>query len=136
VTLLAEIALVAAAAVGVAVSLAQLPKASSARWSGATARHAPRPAQLLAAERLVGTAGALAIQVHAYVRPVLVEIASRRLAGRGLTLERMPESVGQELLGNQLWEIVRPNRPFPEDRYARGISLQDLSAMVDVLERL
>jgi hypothetical protein len=136
VTLLAEIALVAAAAVGVAAILARLPKASSGRRNGATVQPAPRPAQLLAAERLVGTAGAMAIQVHAYVRPVLVEIASRRLAGRGLTLERMPELVGQELLGNQLWEIVRSNRPFPEDRYARGVPLQDLSAMIDVLERL
>ncbi len=78
----------------------------------------------------------IAIEVHAYMRPVLAEIASRRLAGRGLTLERMSESVGREPLGNQVWEIARPNRPFPEDRLARGVSQQDLSAMVDVLERL
>lgn len=135
-TLLAEIMLVVAAAVGVGICLALIPKASSLRRSRDRVPPPPRPAQLLAAERLVGTAGSMAIQVHAYVRPVLVEITSRRLADRGLALDRISGSVGQELLGDQLWEIVRPNRPFPEERHARGVSLQDLSAMVDVLERL
>lgn len=35
-----------------------------------------------------------------------------------------------------VWEIVRPNRPFPEDRHGPGVSTGDLQEMVEVLERL
>jgi hypothetical protein len=82
------------------------------------------------------TAGANTLHVHAYLRPLLAEMASRRLAARGRTLERMPESVGRQVLGDRLWEIVRPHRPFPEDRHGPGVSPQDLRAMLGVLERL
>ena len=68
-------------------------------------------------ERLVSMAGSSALQVHAYLRPLLAEIASRRLAARGQSLERMPEPPAGTLLGERLWEIVRPDRPFPEDRH-------------------
>ena len=95
-----------------------------------------RPAQLVARERLVTMAGTSAIQVHAYLRPVLAEIASRRLAARGQMLERMPEAAAREILGEGLWEIVRPGRPFPENRHGPGVAPRDLEAMLKVLERL
>ncbi len=134
--LLAELAIVAVAAIGVAVALALLPATASTRRRRATPREPSRPEQLVAIERLVSTAATSAIQAHAYLRPVLVEIVSRRLAGRGRNLEQMRESVGQGLLGDRLWEIVRPNRPFPDHRYAPGVSRQELSAILDVIERL
>jgi hypothetical protein len=76
------------------------------------------------------------VQVHAYLRPRLVEIASYRLAARGQALERMPDAVGRELLGDRLWEVVRPERPFPEDRQGPGVRPQELAEMLEVLERL
>ena len=82
------------------------------------------------------SAGTSAVHVHAYLRPLLVEIASRRLAARGQTLERMPDAVARELLGDRLWDIVRPDRPFPEDRHGPGVAPQELRAMLEVLERL
>ena len=30
------------------------------------------------------------------------------------------------LVGEETWELVRPDRPAPEDRLARGISPQEL----------
>jgi hypothetical protein len=134
--LLAEIALVGIAAVGVAVCLALLPEAASTRRRRAAVARRSRPEQLLALERLVITGGADAVNVHAYLRPLLAEIASRRLAAQGRALESMPESVGRQLLGDRLWEIVRPHRPFPEDRYGPGISPHDLLAMLGVLASL
>jgi hypothetical protein len=137
VRLLAEIGLVVLAGIGIAACVALLP---DTRWTrGRRRRVAPAPArpdQLVALERLVSTAGTSAVQVHAYLRPLLVEIASRRLATRGQTLERMPEPVAVELLGVRLWDVVRPERPFPKDRDGPGVTPQELQAMLKVLERL
>lgn len=135
-TLLAEIALVALAAVGVTVCVALLPEAGRARRGRRAPRPASRPEQLVRLERLVATSGASTLHVHAYLRPLLAEIASRRLAARGRALGRMSDTDGAQLLGDRLWEIVRPNRPFPEDRDALGVSPEELTAMVEVLERL
>jgi hypothetical protein len=135
-TLLAGIAIIAIAAVAVAVSIALVP---SERWAP---RHRPpnpepaRPDQLVKLERLIVMARVSALQVHAYLRPILVEIASQRLAARGQALERMPEATGRRILGEDLWELVRPGRPFPEDRHGPGVAAPNLDAMLGVLERL
>jgi hypothetical protein len=136
VTLLAEIALVALAAVGVAVCVALLPEAARWRRGRRTPPPASRPEPLVHLERLVAMARANTLQVHAYLRPLLIEVAARRLAARGRSLNRMSDTDGAQLLGDRLWEIVRPNRPFPEDRDAPGVSPQELSTMLEVLERL
>jgi hypothetical protein len=106
------------------------------RWRRARVAQASRPTQLVALERLVGAAESSAVHAHAYLRPVLVEIASTRLIAHGQALERMPEARGQELLGAGLWEIVRPARPLPEARHSPGVSRDGLTAILDALERL
>jgi hypothetical protein len=136
VRLAAEIALVVLAGAGLALCVALLPTAPTRRYRPQPTPASPRPGQLVALERLVVTAGTSAMQVHAYLRPRLIEIVSYRLAVRGQTLARMPESVGRELLGDRLWDIVRPGRPFPEDRNAPGVRPPELAAMLAVLERL
>jgi hypothetical protein len=135
VRLLVEIALVTVAAVGVAVCVSLLPRTRPAHRPPAVPATA-RPAQLVRLERLVTTAGTSAAHTHAYLRPILVEIASRRLVARGVMLDRMEPRAGRELLGDALWDIVRPDRPFPEERDRPGVSIEELGAMVDVLERL
>ena len=67
--------------------------------------------------------------------PVLVEIVEARLARRGLRLERDVEE-SRRLLGPDLWELVRPDRPTPRGRDAPGIPPRRLEEMLDVLEAL
>lgn len=133
--LLAEIALVVLAAVGIAVCLAQLPRPPAPRERSRPPQP-PRPDQLVALERLVSMAGTSALQVHAYLRPQLAEIASRKLAARGRSLERIPAAEGRALLGDHLWDLVRPDRPFPEDRHGPGIPAEQLRQMLETLEQL
>ena len=84
-----------------------------------------RPGQLVANERLLVMARASALQVHAYLRPILVEIATQRLVANGQALDRMSEVTGRRILGDDLWEIVRPDRPFPEDRHGPGVAARE-----------
>ena len=60
--------------------------------------------------------------------PHLREIASARL-------ERTGRTPGPDTLG-QWWDLLRPDRPEPTDRFARGIREADLRALVADLERL
>jgi hypothetical protein len=136
VTLIAEIALVVVAGLGVAVCVRLLPRSRPRPARSARTASDKRPAQLGSLEQLVPSSTSTALHVHAYLRPLLAEIATRRLAARGLALEQMSDPVGRRVLGDQLWEIVAPARPFPEDRYGPGISTHELGAMLDVLERL
>lgn len=134
--MLVEIALVALAAVGLLICLALLPRSPAPPKPAPARRRPARPEQLARLERLLIMARTSALEVHAYLRPVLVEIAARRLASRGHRLEQMPAPIGRDVLGDQLWELVRPDRPFPEQRHAPGISAGDLHAALEALERL
>jgi hypothetical protein len=136
VTLLAEIALVVLAGIAVATCVTLLPAPRPLRLRQPAAPVPSRPQQLVALERLVTTAGTSAVSAHAYLRPRLIEIVSHRLAARGQTLERMPEAVGRDLLGDRLWDIVRPDRRFPQDRRGPGVQAQELDAMLEVIRRL
>lgn len=137
-TLLLELVLVAIAASGVVAAVALLPRARvmARPRGGPGAAPAPRPAQLVSLERLVPSAAASTVHTHAYLRPLLAEIADRRLAGRGWTLARIPEPAARDLLGERLWELIRPDRPFPHDRTERGVSAGELGRMLDALTRL
>lgn len=134
--LVAEIALIAVAAAVIGVCLARLPAAAAQRWLRASRPAPERPSQLVDLERLVSKSTVSAVTVHAHLRPLLVEIATRRLAARGNALERMTDPDGVALLGEALWDVVRPGRPFPADRHGPGIPPGELGAMVAVLERL
>jgi hypothetical protein len=131
-----EIALIAIAAIGAAMCVALVPSGPSPRPRRAQSGEPSPPEQLLELERLVGSASASALHLHAYLRPMLARIASMRLAGRGVTLERLGDEAGPPLLGDSLWELVRPGRPFPENRRGPGISTDELASLLDTLERL
>jgi len=137
VTLLIEIALVVLTGIGLAVCVALLPNPRPTPGRRGGVSPPARPPQLVALERLVITSGANgAVHAHAYLRPVLIEIVSSRLAAHGYALNRMPDGAGRAVLGERLWELVRPDRPFPEDRHGPGVSSDELDAMLDVVERL
>ena len=133
--LLAEIALLTLAAAGVVVCVVLIPRPEPARRPRIS-RPRPRPEQLARLERLVSSAEASTLHTHAYLRPVLVEVATRRLAAHGHALASLTPEAGRQLLGEPLWELVRPERPFPEDRHAPGVPGPQVAAMLDVLEAL
>ena len=76
-------------------------------------------------------ANASAFDTHVRLRPVVREIVGVRLAARGLRLED-----SEEVLGPELWELARDERPAPTDRHAPGISAAKLRRAVERLETL
>jgi hypothetical protein len=74
--------------------------------------------------------------LHARVRPLLRDIAAHRLRARyGVELDLEPGRA-RELVGTDAWELVRPDRPPPEDRLAAGPTLAELGVVVDELEAI
>lgn len=101
-----------------------------------TTAAAPRPVELLRVERdlELGIAGA----GHARHRllPMLREAAAARLASRhGIELERRPEAA-RELLGEDAWELLRPDRPEPADRFDPGVPRDRVAAAIERVEAL
>lgn len=69
------------------------------------------------------------------LRPVLVPIASARLSRHGVEPALAPRRA-QELLGDELWEIVRPDRPSAAYRVGGGLAADDLRRAIERLEQL
>jgi hypothetical protein len=125
-------ALALAALVGyVAVRRLAPPKRRRAR-RGAARPELPHRLERL--ERLVAVAVGSAVDLHTGVRPALREIAGQRLARRGIALDADPDA--PRLLGDDLWEIVRPDRPVPDRIDRRGLPLRELRRHLDTLESL
>ena len=82
-------------------------------------------------ERIVERAGESGLAAHTQLRPLLVEIAEARLGRRGLRLDG-----ARDLLGPQVWELVRPDRPAPAVDRGGGIAPAELEAVLDRLESL
>jgi hypothetical protein len=76
-----------------------------------------------------------AFDFHFRLRPRLVGIASQRLAARGVQLEAQPERA-REMLGEEAWGLLRPDRPAPERRNSPGLELDTLRRVVERLDAL
>jgi hypothetical protein len=79
-------------------------------------------------QREVTLATATAYDLHFRLLPSLREVASGRL-------ERAGREPGPDTLG-PWWELLRPDRVPTADRFAPGISEQDLRALVNYLEMI
>lgn len=88
----------------------------------------PRVSELAKVEREVTLAVGNAYDLHARLLPQLRDIANARL-------ERVGKAPGPDTLG-RWWDLLRPDRPEPPDRFARGIAPGDLRALVADLERI
>ena len=75
------------------------------------------------------------VGVDRSLRPLLVPIATARLGRRGVHMALAPQRA-QELLGDVLWEIVRPDRPSAAYRVGRGLAGDDLRTAIERLEQL
>jgi hypothetical protein len=116
-----------------------LPRAGRSRLEQALARppaKPARPAALLTLERRVLLSTETAFEVHYRLRPTLREIAAHRLsAHRGIDLDQDLDAA-EAAVGPEAWELVRPDRPPPLDRLAKGKRFTELRAAVDALERI
>ena len=123
----------------VAATATALPAAGRSLLEQALRRPAVRPARppaLLTLERRVLLATETAFEVHYRLRPILRDVAAYRLsAHRGIELDEEPDAAASAL-GPEAWELVRPDRPPPSDRLARGRPLAELRAAVDAIERI
>lgn len=95
----------------------------------------PRIPELDRLERGLEMGASREYDFHYRLRPVLREVASGRLERRGLSLDSGSPPV-RELLGEEVWELVRPDREPPRDRQARGPGMDELQQTVETLERL
>ena len=86
------------------------------------------PAQVEQIERAVTLGVANAYDLHLRLLPQLREIAQCRLERAGRTSS--PETLGR------WWELLRPDRPEPSDRFAVGLPESELLALVADLERM
>jgi hypothetical protein len=101
------------------------------RFDAALAEPSEPPTRLSGLERMereVTLARLSSFDLHFRLLPHLREIAQARLEGEG-------KAPSAETLG-RWWELLRADRPAPDDRFAPGISEADLSALVADLERL
>jgi hypothetical protein len=99
-------------------------------------RARPRPPTLARLEQQVALGAASAFEFHRGLRPRLRALAGGLLADRrGISLDEAP-GPSCEVVGHETWELVRHDRPPPEDRLARGLPLEDLSRVIESLERI
>ena len=133
--------LVLVLAIGLFAAVRALLRAVPMRSPAFDAAFAPRrrtrarPASLERVEREVALAGGTAFDVHYRLRPPVRTVASGLLARRGVDLERSPERA-RTMVGPELWDLIRPDRPTPDDRTASGLPLETIERVVDELERL
>jgi hypothetical protein len=84
----------------------------------------------------IGSATNRALELHHRLRPRLRGIAADRLAANhGVLLDEQTRSAKQ-LLGEEAWELLRPDREPAADRFGPGMSLSELERIVTAVERL
>ncbi len=92
---------------------------------------------LASVEQSLRFGGMTAGDFHARLRPLLAAIAEHRLAALGIRLDSQRDARrAQQVLGADLYEMVRPDAPIPVDRAAPGVPLPRIEAAVAVLESL
>jgi hypothetical protein len=100
----------------------------------ATGRKPPTSLARLENEAALGVAGAF--DLHHRLRPRLRSISAGLLATRRRTSLDGDPQAAREALGEATFDIVRRDRPPPEDRLARGLPISDLRSVVESLERI
>jgi hypothetical protein len=99
-------------------------------------RGASQPEELVRMERELVLGSADADHAHRRLLPLLRAAAAARLSARhGIELERRPEAA-RALLGADVWELLRPDRPQPEDRHGPGVPRERVAAVIERVESL
>jgi hypothetical protein len=128
---LACVAVIAVAVRALVVALPQRSRAAAPRESGDT-RSA---GDLVHVDRTIAIATSNAGDLHLRLRPILREVAAAGLRRRGVDLDGDP-GAAEGLLGPVTWELVRADRPRPDDQFAPGLTRRELEVVLDDLEGL
>ncbi len=100
------------------------------------ARAAVQIPELERIEREVTLGQATAFDLHFRLRPTLRRIASELLQSRrGIDLDH-DAAAARRALGDETWQLVRPDREPPAERFAPGIELRRLRDVVARLEAI
>jgi hypothetical protein len=91
-----------------------------------------RPSDIVRIEREITLGTTSAGHLETRLLPLLSDAASARL---GIDFDLHPERA-RAALGDETWELLRPDRPEPINRSAPGLPIRRVRALVDALERL
>jgi hypothetical protein len=91
-----------------------------------------RPSEIVRIEREITLGTSSAGHLDTRLLPLLRDAASARL---GIDFDVHPDRA-RAALGDETWELLRPDRPESNDRRAPGLPIRRVRAIVDVLERL
>jgi uncharacterized membrane protein len=108
-----------------------VPKRHRSEFDRALGEAVRRDKPLHEVERMtreVTLGAATAYDFHTRLLPQLRQIAQGQLERSGRPMS--PETLGR------WWELLRPDRPAPEDRHAPGISPRELRVLVSDLEKM
>lgn len=110
------------------------PPESILRPHAAAADRRIAPASLVHLENEAALGVASSFDLHYRLVPRLRTIAAGLLSSRRqVSLAASPDTA-RTILGERTWELVRSDRPAPEDRLAKGIPADELARTVDSLE--
>lgn len=128
--------------IGLLALLAALHEAVPLQASSFDAALAPRahpparPPSLAKLEREVSMGAENAFDTHFRLRPLFTDLTRNLLLSRqGIDLAAQPGRA-RELVGDDLWELVRPDAQPPSERSAPGFPVSTIERAVDDLERL
>ncbi|MDH4101926.1 MAG: hypothetical protein OEW52_00880 [Thermoleophilia bacterium] len=85
-------------------------------------------------ETALGVAGAF--DLHFRLVPRIRAIAAGLLASRRSVSQQAAPDTARNILGSETWELVRADRPPPDDRLARGLPVLEMRSVVESLERI
>jgi hypothetical protein len=112
------------------------PPAAPLRAAAGRPDRTRRPGNLVRLEDVAALGVASSFELHHRLRPRLRTIAQGLLVSRrGVSLDAEP-AAAREILGDRTYELVRSDRPPPEDRLARGLPVAELRGVVESLERV
>ena len=97
-------------------------------------RESPAMLARLEQEVVLGSAGSF--DLHHQLRPRLRLLAGELLTSRRRHSLDRDATRAREVLGDETWDLVREDRPPPEDRLARGLPPEALGRIVASLERV
>jgi hypothetical protein len=99
----------------------------------------PRPGHVEELDKIrreVTIAQTTAFDLHFRLRPTLRRIASELFwSRRGIELDGDPDAA-RHALGEETWQVVRADRPVPDDRFGPGIERESLRRVVAALEAI